>query len=69
MRAYRKLVVSRRVVVNLAGGRAITGVLVRQSGPLLFLRDATLLEENVNPTPIDGEAVIERDRVDFIQAL
>lgn len=69
MAGYRSLVVNRRVIVNLVGGRAFDGVLVRQSGPLLVLKGATLLEAGSEPAPLDGEVVVERDRVDFIQAL
>jgi small nuclear ribonucleoprotein (snRNP)-like protein len=69
MAGYRRLVVNRRVIVNLVGDRAFDGVLVRQSGPLLVLKGAVLLVPGAEPAPLDGEVVIERDRVDFIQAL
>lgn len=61
-------VVYRRVIVNLKSGRAVDGVLVRRSGPLLFLKNAALLEQGVDPVGLDGETVIERAEVDFIQA-
>lgn len=67
--SYRRTVVNRRVIVNLTTGKAIDGVLVRQSGPLLILKGASLLEPGADPVPMDGEVVVERDRVDFIQAL
>lgn len=69
MSAYGRLVVRRRVLVNLTTGQAIEGVLLRQSGPLLVVANATLHEPNAEPAPLDGEAVIERDRVAFIQAV
>ncbi len=69
MSAYGRLIPRRRVLVNLTTGQAIDGVLVRQAGPLLMLANATLLEPNAEPTQLDGEAVIERDRVAFVQAL
>lgn len=69
MSAYGRLVVRRRVLVNLTTGQAIEGVLLRQSGPLLIVANATLLEPDSEPAPLDGEAVIERDRVAFVQAL
>lgn len=69
MAAYR-VVVHRRVLVNLTSGRAIEGLLVKQAGPLLFVKDARVHEPGATgPVPVDGEVVIERDRVDFIQAL
>lgn len=64
-----EVVVARRCVVNLKTGRALDGVLVRKDGPLLFLRNAVVLEEGTEPATIDGEAVIQSEHVDFIQAL
>lgn len=64
-----RLVKARRVVVNLRSGQAIQGLLVRQSGPLLFLAEAQLHEGTNTPVPLDGQAVIERPTVDFIQML
>lgn len=64
-----RLVRARRVVVNLQSGQAIQGLLVRQTGPLLFLAEAQLHEGNSSPVPIDGQVVVERPTVDFIQIL
>jgi hypothetical protein len=60
---------SRRVVINLKTGRAVDGLLVRRTGDLLFLRSATALEPGAQPAPLDGEAVVLRTDIDFIQAL
>ncbi|UVF61128.1 RNA binding protein [Arthrobacter phage Aoka] len=59
---------SRRVVVNLKSGQAIDGSLVRRRGALLFLKNATLHEPGAEPVPLDGEIIIDRAEVDFIQA-
>lgn len=64
-----RLVRARRVVVNLQSGQAIDGLLTRQHGPLLFISEARLHEGGDNPVPIDGQAVIERQTIDFIQIL
>lgn len=64
-----EVVVARRCVVNLKTGRAVDGVLVRKDGPLLFLKNAVLLEQGSEPAPVDGEAVVQAVDVDFIQAL
>lgn len=69
MRAFRRLVISRAVVVNLISGRAISGALVDQQGPLLVIKNATVLEPNAEPLKVDGDVVVERSQVDFIQAL
>ncbi|MGY4543268.1 hypothetical protein ACVWY0_003201 [Arthrobacter sp. UYNi723] len=64
-----RLVKARRVVVNLRSGQAIEGLLVRQAGSLLFIAEARLHEGSENPVLIDGQAVVERQTVDFIQIL
>jgi len=64
-----RTLVARRVVINLKSGRGLDGLLVRKAGDLLFLRQATALEAGVAPAPIDGEAVVQRCDVDFIQTL
>lgn len=68
LRSHR-YVVRRRVIVNLKTGNAIAGVIVRQAGELLVLKDAELHEPGSSgPVPIDGEAVVSIANVDFIQA-
>jgi hypothetical protein len=49
--------------------RAFAGVLWAQRGPLLVLRNAELLEQGAQPVPMDGEVVIERSRVEFVQVV
>lgn len=62
-----RTLVRRRVVVNLLTDRAFVGILWAQRGPLLVLRDAVMHEPGRQPSPVDGEVVIERDQVEFIQ--
>lgn len=69
MYPFRRFVVHRRVVVNLLSGRAIEGVVLSQDGPLLVVGDARLYEPGTEPSKVDGQVVIERSQVDFIQAL
>lgn len=59
---------ARRIVVNLKSGQAIDGHLIRRRGPLLFIRNANLHEGTGDPVPLDGEVIIDRSEVDFIQA-
>ncbi|HLL68821.1 MAG TPA: hypothetical protein VK453_24370 [Micromonosporaceae bacterium] len=56
-----------RVLVNLVDGRAFDAVLLAKRGPLLVLADARLLEPGADPTAVDGEVIVERSRVAFIQ--
>lgn len=67
MFAYR-LLRRRQVIVNLVDGSALAGILFRQAGPLLILKNATVLERGAQPAPAEGDLVVERDRVLFIQA-
>jgi hypothetical protein len=60
----------RRVIVNLASeATAIEGVLWKSRGAWLTIRDAKLLVSHGSPAPIDGEIVLHRDRVSFLQVL
>jgi hypothetical protein len=56
------------VIVNLAD-KAFSGVLWAKRGPLLVLRDVELLEAGRASQPVDGEVVIERSKVEFMQVL
>lgn len=67
--SYRRLVVHRRVVVNLKSGRGIEGVVVGMDGPLIVVKDATVMEPNAPSGRVDGEVVVHREDVDFIQTM
>jgi len=69
MFAFARFLLRRRVVVNLDDGTAVAGIAYRAAGPLLVLKNAELLNRGSEPTPLDGDTVIERERVLFIQAL
>ena len=58
----------RRVVVNLLSGRAISGVLTKWRGRIYILRDATV-HEGDQQMPADGEVLVEKRNVDYVQAL
>ncbi|MET9286493.1 hypothetical protein [Nocardia beijingensis] len=64
----RRYVVHRRVVVNLRTGTAVSGVVVGTRGPLLIVRDATV-HDGDQSAPADGEIVIDRANVDYVQAV
>jgi hypothetical protein len=61
----------RTVILNLVTppDEAIKGVLWESRGPWLRVRQATALKEGQPPTEIDGEVLIERRNVSFIQVL
>lgn len=60
----------RYVIVNLTtDGTAFKGVLWQSRGPWLVLREASMLKEGNPPTPVDGEVVMHREHVAFLQVL
>lgn len=60
----------RRVIVNAVDDSALEGVLWKSRGAWLVLRDVMLMEPgNPQRTAVDGEVVIHRSRVSFIQVL
>jgi len=64
---WRRWPIYRNVLVNLEDGRAFTGILYGRRGPLLILRQAELIEPGQPPIAVDGEVIVERNRVSFIQ--
>lgn len=68
MFAWRRTAVRKRVIVNLPD-KAFRAILWAKRGPLLVLRDVELLEAARDPHPVDGEVVVERAKVEFIQVL
>lgn len=71
MFAFSETLVRRRVVVNLVSDKALAGILWAKRGPLLVLRDVTLHAPDgpEGGVSMDGEVVIERPQVEFIQVL
>jgi len=69
MFAWRRSALHRRVLVALRTEKTFRGVLYAQRGPLLILKDVELLEHGRDPVRLDGDVVIERPNVDFVQVL
>lgn len=63
----RRLMVRRRVLVNLRSGRAVTGTLWVRRGRAVVLKSAELLEPGSPPVPMDGDVIVDRDQVEFVQ--
>lgn len=66
---YRRTLVGRRVLVNTRTEKAFRGFLYARRGDLLVLKDVELLEARAEPVPIDGDVVLERVVVDFVQII
>lgn len=69
MFAWRRSAVRTRVLLNLKTDKAFRAVLWAKRGPLLVLKDASLLEAGRDPVKLDGEVLVERGNVDFVQVL
>lgn len=66
--SYRRVALHRTVIVNLRTGKAVRGVLMAYRGPVLVLKNAELIEARA-VVPVDGDVVIERTNVDFVQVM
>lgn len=60
---------TRRVIVHTHEGRSFRAVFWRQRSACIVLRDAMMLAPGHEPTPVDGEVLIFRPQVTFIQVL
>jgi hypothetical protein len=58
--------IRRRVLVN-TEERAFDGVLWCKTGSILVLKDVTLVEPDTEPVKLDGDVIVERAQVQFIQ--
>lgn len=67
MRSVYKPLLAEKVLVNMRSGQAFSGVVYRALRDLLVLKNAVLLVERGEPKPLDGEVVLDRTQVDFIQ--
>lgn len=62
-------VLHRSILVNLLSGNAIHGVVAYETTKALVLRGAIVHTSDAEPAPADGEVLIDRANVDFIQML
>lgn len=65
----RSTLEQRKVLINLLSGNAIGGVCVHEGRDTITVRGATLHEPDAEPVAADGEILIDRINVDFIQLL
>ncbi|MBE8524832.1 hypothetical protein ILP97_46395 [Amycolatopsis sp. H6(2020)] len=59
----------RRVVVCLVDDQAITGILWRRHRRQLVVWSASLVQPGREAVAMDGDIVIERDRINWVQIL
>lgn len=63
-----RFLTKRSVMVNTKSGRSFRGVLWQRKGPYVVLKDA-VLHDPAGLMPVDGEVVVHRENIDFIQIL
>lgn len=60
----------RSVLVSLrSGNAAISGICTWQNRDAILLRGVTVHSQDAEPAPADGEVLIDRSNVDYIQLL
>lgn len=59
--------VRRRVLVTLKDGQAFSGVLWVADRRLVVLKDAAMVVDGGQPVPIDGEVLLHREDISFVQ--
>lgn len=69
MFSRRPKILNRTVLVSLVSGNAVGGVCVADALHALVLRGASVHAPDCEPVPADGEVLIDRINVDFIQLL
>lgn len=65
--AANRLGARSRVLVQMHSGRAFTGIQWRRRGRLLVLRNVEMLEPNNQPQHLDGEVVLDRGEIEYVQ--
>lgn len=65
----RRLMVRRQVLVSLSSGRAFTGLLWARRGRQLVLKSAQLLEPGAQAVTVDGDVVVDRGQVEYVQVV
>lgn len=67
MFAWRRAALRRRVLVNLKTDKALDGILFAKRGSILVLKMTKLHESGRPPVALDGDVIVERANVDFMQ--
>lgn len=66
---WRHPAMLRHVIVNTTFDEVFSGVLWKSRGPYLVLRDTSMLQKSGPPITVDGEVIIDRQKVAFMQAV
>lgn len=69
MRFFQRYPELRQIIVNTKTDRAFRGLLWEKRRRILVLRSVEIVKPGGDVVKVDGEVVIERDNVDFIQVV
>lgn len=67
MRWSRRRLEGQEVIVNMMSGTAFAGTVAADRAGWMTLRSASLLQTGAAPRPLDGEVILDRTAVDFVQ--
>lgn len=68
-RRYVETLARTSVTVHTTDGRSIAGVLAGTYRDVIVLERASMLVERGDPVELEGDAIIPRDRVSFLQSV
>lgn len=57
----------KRVVISLKTGLTVTGIITRHRRGYCIVRDAQIIEPGGSSAPADGEILVQRDDIDYVQ--
>lgn len=66
---YTRTARRRQVIITTKTDRAFRGILWARRGPLLVLKAAELLTTSGPAVAVDGEVIIDRANVDYMQVI
>jgi len=69
VRLWRRWPVLERVIVNTRSGLVFRGVLAMRRRDYVVIRAAQMVKGTGEVVPVDGEVLVERTNLDFIQIL
>lgn len=65
----RRRMTNRKVLVSLMSGNGISGVCTHDGRTTVVLRGAVVHQPDAEPAPADGELIIDRINIDYVQLL
>lgn len=61
--------VRKRVIINTKSDKTFRGIIWKHNSQFVILKNVELLHSSKQATPVDGEVIIYRTDIDFIQVI